>query len=161
MYVLKNFNSQDSTGSSLGTNNTLHTSPAALMADSITILSTSWDDAASLIRTSWGPPAGDTTVNAAMLEGIVESIPGGDYSGGVENFLRLLENWDHRTLTYNGSIVVLFDSQYATNHWKQVGNYYYMPKRNWAFDLNFTNRAGLPALTPSLKTMTRKTWATQ
>jgi hypothetical protein len=161
MYVLKNFNSQDSTGSSLGANNTRHTSPAALMADSITILSTSWDDANSFNKTSWGPPAGDTTVNAAMLEGIVESIPGGDYSGGVENFLRLLENWDQRTLTYNGSIVVLFDSQYATNHWKQVGNYYYMPKRNWAFDLNFTNRAGLPPLTPSLKTMTRKTWATQ
>src|ERR1035437_2782584 len=39
MYVKGNYNSQDSTGSALGTNNTTHTYPAALMADSITVLS--------------------------------------------------------------------------------------------------------------------------
>ena len=84
-----------------------------------------------------------------MFEGIVESNPNisGNYSGGVENFLRLLENWGG-TLTYNGSIVVMFPSIYATNYWQPTGNYYNAPTRHWAFDNNFTNLAGLPPLTP-------------
>ena len=34
-----------------------------------------------------------------MLEGIVQSNPtiSGNYSGGVENFLRLLESWGNKT----------------------------------------------------------------
>ena len=58
------------------------------MADSITILSANWNDG----TTSKMPTASTTTVNAAMLEGIVRST-NSNYSGGVENFLRLLENW--------------------------------------------------------------------
>jgi hypothetical protein len=159
MYVQGNYNSQDSTGPASGTN-TLHTYPAALMADSITILSTSWNDSDN----SKKPGAGSTTVNAAMLEGIVASDPtiSGDYSGGVENFMRLLENWGGGTvLTYNGSIVVLFYSQVATNHWKPTGNYYNAPSRNWAFDMNFTQSAKLPPLTPSIKAMIRGQWTPQ
>ena len=76
-----------------------------------------------------------------MFEGIVQSNPtiSGNYSGGVENFLRLLESWSSKTLTYNGSIVVMFPSIYATNSWEPTGNYYNPPTRNWAFDANFTN----------------------
>jgi hypothetical protein len=94
-----------------------------------------------------------------MLEGIVQSDPtiSGDYSGGVENFIRLLENWGG-TLTYNGSIAVLFYSQYATNHWRPTGNYYNAPTRNWSFDLNFKLAAKLPPLTPSIKAMIRGQW---
>jgi len=120
MYVRGNYNSQTPAGSSLGLNSTTYTYPAALMADAITILSTTWNDTV----TTNNPAPGDTTVNAAMLEGIVpsdKSIPG-DYSGGVENFLRLLENWNGHVLTYNGSIVVMFPSQYATSHWQNTGN---------------------------------------
>jgi len=158
MYVQGNYNSQDSSGSALGTTNTLHTYPAALMADAITVLSTSWND--STITKL--PSPGNTTVNAAMLEGIVASDPtiSGDYSGGVENFMRLLENWGGK-LTYNGSIVVLFYSQVATNHWKPTNNYYNAPQRNWAFDLNFTQSAKLPPLTPSIKAMIRGQWTPQ
>jgi hypothetical protein len=160
MYVQGDYNSQDSSGSALGAN-TLHTLPAALMADSITILSDSWNDS---ITTTLPTPT-STIVNAAMLEGIVASNPNisGNYSGGVENFLRLLENWNNSTttLTYNGSIVVLFYSQYATNTWLQTGNYYNPPKRTWAFDLNFTQSAKLPPLTPSIKAMIRGQWTPQ
>ena len=73
----------------------------------------------------------------------------------MENFIRLLEDWGigvsggKQTLTYNGSIVVLFYSQYATNHWN-YGNYYTAANRNWAFDMNFTNAAKLPPLTPKV-----------
>ena len=82
----------------------------------------------------------------------------GDYSGGVENFLRLLENWGSSTLTYNGSIVVLFYSQYGTNAWRQTGNYYTAATRHWAFDLNFQNSAKLPPLTPQMKALIRGNW---
>ena len=96
-----------------------------------------------------------------MLEGIVASNPNisGNYSGGVENFMRLLENWSSGpVLTYNGSIVVLFYSQYATNSWQPTGNYYNAPTRNWAFDLNFRTASKLPPLTPNTKAMIRGNW---
>ncbi len=157
MYVLGNYNSQLASGAlSLG-NTTSNTYPAALMADSVTILSTIWND----IVTTKMPPPGSTIVNAAMLEGIVQSDPtiNQDYSGGVENFMRLLENWNSSTvLTYNGSIVVLFYSQYATNHWHQTGNYYNPPTRRWAFDMNFKFADKLPPLTPQIKALIRGNW---
>lgn len=157
MYVLGNYNSQDGSGSALGTNNTLHTLPAGLMADSITILSGSWNDSQQGKR----PAPSSTTVNAACLEGIVQTDKSisGDYSGGVENFLRLLENWGGSTLTYNGSIVVMFPSIYATGHWQQTGNYYDAPTRNWAFDANFLKgRNYLPPMTPSAQGIIRRQW---
>jgi len=155
VYVWGNYNSKTSAGSSLGLNSTTYTLPAALMADSVTVLSTSWSDS----NTNRLPSPGNTTVNAAMLEGIVQSDPtiSGDYSGGLENFMRLLESWGG-TLTYNGSIVVLFYSQYATNHWRPTGNYYNAPTRKWAFDTNFKQASKLPPLTPSLKAMIRGQW---
>ena len=83
---------------------------------------------------------------------------GSNYSGGVENFLRLLESWSGSIqLTYNGSIVVMFPSQYATSPWN--GGYYGVPKRSWAFDLNYRDQSGLPPLTPQVKAVVRATWA--
>ena len=148
LYVWGNYNIQQTSGGpqSIGTTNTAYTYPAALMADAITVLSSSWNDS----TTSKLPPANSTTVNAAMLEGIVQSN-GTNYSGGVENFMRLLEDWTSgggQSLWYNGSIVVMFPSQYATNSWLPAGNYYNAPYRHWAFDLNFQSASGLPPLTP-------------
>jgi hypothetical protein len=171
IYVLGNYNSQNNGVSALGlwsTNGTtvatVNTLPAALMGDSVTILSTNWSDSV----TNKMPLPGNTTVNAAMLEGIVASNPNisGNYSGGVENFLRLLENWQNdpsnsgiqQTLTYNGSIVVLFYSQFATNSWQPTGNYYNPPTRNWAFDLNFKSASKLPPMTPASRAMIRGNW---
>ena len=80
------------------------------------------------------------------------------YSGGVENFLRMLENWSGQTLYYNGSIVVMFPSQYATNCWQQTGYYYSAPNRSWAFDTNFFIGDNLPPLTPRSYGVIRATW---
>lgn len=162
MYVWKDYNCQDTSGSSLTTSVTTHTYPASLMADAITILSDSWVDYNSSAATLKSPTAGTTTVNAAMLEGIVQTDPtiSGDYSGGAENFLRLLEGWSGTTLTYNGSIVVLFNSQYATNHWRNPGNYYSVPTRNWSFDTNFNYAVKLPPLMPDIRAMIRGSWST-
>jgi hypothetical protein len=161
MYVMGNYNVQwDATHQLLDTNSTVYTRPAALMADAITILSAGWNDAITTLKPN---SATDTTVNAAMLEGIVPSnqsvdgisLPGGSgggtyngYSGGVENFLRLLEDWGGQTLTFNGSIVAMFPSQYATNYWN--GDYYGVPTRHWAFDTNFRVIGKLPPLTPQV-----------
>jgi hypothetical protein len=134
------------------TNNTV---PAAIMGDAITILSTNWNDNYNSSTNVTSRTPATTTINAACLEGIVptqaDSSGTWHYSGGVENFLRLLENWGSSyPLNYNGSIVVMFNSQYATNYWN--GNVYGVPTRNWGFDLNFNNPSKIPtSMVPSAK----------
>jgi hypothetical protein len=151
LYVKGNYNVQtasSSAGASVGTTNTAYTYPASLMGDAITILSGNWNDGNNTSTNLATRVPSTTTVNAATLEGIVQST-NSNYSGGVENFLRMEENWSGVTLQYNGSIVVMFASQYATNFWPGTGgNYYNAPIRKWAFDLNFTDPANLPPLTP-------------
>ena len=133
------------------------------MGDAITILSTTWNDSYNSRTSLNSRNAGDTTVNAATLEGIVPSVTVNGvkhYSGGVENFLRLLENWSGNTLTYNGSIVVMFDSRYATNYWQNPGNYYDVPTRNWGFDANYSQGQNkLPPIFPQVKALIRQDWS--
>lgn len=154
LYVYGDYNKQiDSTHVTSGTNTT-YSYPAALMGDAITVLSANWSDSynSSTPLPSRVPVA--TTINAAMLEGIVPSTNINGtlyYSGGVENFMRLAENWNPGTpyaLTYNGSIVVMFPSIYATNYWNNAA--YTIPTRNWGFDYNFLQQTKLPPLTPTV-----------
>jgi hypothetical protein len=149
LYIYGNYNVSNNLGSDLGKSTTIHTYPAAVLADAVTILSPSWNDA---ISDRFPAVNIDSTVNAAVLEGIVPSNTNivGSYSGGIENSLRYVEDWSGNTNTYNGSIVVMFPSIYATNYYKSGGNYYNPPSRNWSFDLNFRTASGLPPLTPSV-----------
>jgi len=173
LYTLGDYNIKtNSSGStSQTTTNTAWTWPAALMGDAITILSGSWDDGYSLSNTAvssgtlGGRNATTTTVNAAMLEGIVPSITvasgtyaGKHYSGGLENFLRMLESWSGDSLWYNGSIVVMFPSIYATNFWIGPGTYYNPPTRKWGFDSNFKSPTGMPPAAPQAKAIIRGNW---
>jgi len=156
MYVLGNYNQTNS--ANLGTANTSTTLPASLVGDAVTILSTNWTDANSKNPVS-ARLAKPTTVNAAFLAGVVETA-NGNYSGGMENFPRFLETWGlANPLTYNGSMVRMFPSLYATNIWG-LGNVYSPPKRDWAYDLNFNDPAKLPPLTPSLLKIFRNAWTT-
>jgi hypothetical protein len=78
----------------------------------------------------------------------------------MENFPRFLEQWGQaNTITYNGSMVKMFPSQYATNMWGKA-NVYNPPKRNWAYDINFDDPMKLPPVTPSLQSVTRGLWTT-
>ena len=153
LYVQGHFNAP---AGAVGTSNTSATLPASLIGDSINVLSTSWNDAnggsgiASRV-------ANDTTVNAAFLAGIVPSN-GTDYSGGVENFPRFLEDWGGKTFTYNGSMVVMFKSKQATAPWGS-GDVYSPPARKWAFDLNFMDASKLPPGTPAVRALVRGEWA--
>ena len=169
LYVIGNYNVETygAPAPTLGSHNVANTYPASFLADAITVLSANWPgdwtQGSYTSRTTVS-----NTVNAACLEGIVASTggqnnggdgPGAHYSGGIENFLRLLENWGGVNLTYNGSIIVMFPSVYATNYWQMPGNYYGVPARNWAFDTNFLTPSGLPPLTPNFRTVIRNTWA--
>jgi hypothetical protein len=158
IYVLGNYNvTTNGTNFSTTLGDTTNTSPAAFMGDAVTILSSAWSDANNSGTAIGSRNAVNTTINAATLEGIVPSN-GSHYSGGVENFLRLLESWSGQTLTYNGSIVVLFPSQYATGFWPGTGTVYNPPTRDWGFDVNFNNASLLPPLTPKIKGTIRGSW---
>ena len=166
LYTLGNYNVRTNTGGSLSVNttNTAWTWPAALMGDAVTILSSNWSDSYNS-GTSLGSRAPvATTVNAALLEGIVISTKVGSakhYSGGLENFLRMLEDWSsggQKPLWYNGSIVVMFPSIYATNFWIGPGTYYNPPTRNWGFDSNFKTPGGMPPCAPQAKAIIRGNW---
>jgi hypothetical protein len=160
LYVKGNYNLNNG-DTTVGQTNTINTAPAALIGDAITVLSTSWQDSYASSSSLGSRTPGNTTVNAAVISGIVESVKVGGvahYSGGVENFLRLLENWPGNTLTYNGSMVAMFGSRYATNFWQPTGNYYNAPTRRWAFDMNFLNSDRLPPITPQVKKLVRQKW---
>ena len=118
---------------------------------------TAWSDANAGSSLS-SRIAANTTVNSAFLAGIVASN-GSYYSGGVENFPRFLEDWSNRTFTYNGSMVVMYPSKYATGFWGGNNNTYSPPNRNWAFDLNFMDATKLPPGTPQVSAMVRAGWA--
>jgi hypothetical protein len=158
LYVQGNFNAPTTT---IASTNTSTTAPASLLGDSITVLSGNWSDANSSKGLSQRL-ALDTTVNAAFLAGIVQttnSVGTKHYSGGVENFPRFLEDWTGKALTYNGSMVVMFPSKYATNWWIDPGTYYNPPNRDWAFDLNFLNVNRLPPGTPQVRKIIRSQWS--
>jgi hypothetical protein len=154
LYVMGNLNAPDLTP---GSTNTSQTKPASLVSDAITILSPNWNDGWTAATPLSSRVAADTTVNAAFLSGIVPSAQQ-HYSGGVENFPRFLENWSGRTMTYNGSMVVMFASRQATNFWSSPGAYYNPPTRKWAFDMNFLNPEKLPPNTPTVRVFRRKGW---
>ena len=157
LYVKGHFNAPDTT---VGSTNTANTQPASLVGDAITVLSSSWSDAYGNNALSSRTPA-NTTVNAAFLAGIVQptnTVGTLHYSGGVENFPRFLENWSGYSFTYNGSMVVMYPSQFATNYWVQTGTYYNAPGRKWAFDINFLDYRRLPPATPMVRKLIRGQW---
>ncbi|MGA2656255.1 MAG: hypothetical protein ABSH34_01930 [Verrucomicrobiota bacterium] len=158
LYVKGNFNAPDTTAGSTNTSNTL---PASFACDAITVLSPNWNDSWTSGTGLGSRNAVSTSVNAGVIAGIVPSVTVGGvrhYSGGVENFFRLLENWSGCTLTYNGSIVAMYASRNATNFWINTGTYYNAPTRKWAFDVNFLTQNRLPPCTPQVRKLQRVSW---
>jgi len=107
--------------------------PCAVIGDAINILSNAWLDSNSTAGLS-SRVASNTTVNAAIVSGIVPSV-NNYYSGGAENFPRFLETWSGKTLTYYGSMVELYQSKQSIGHWGSA-NVYNPPNRHWYFDTN-------------------------
>jgi hypothetical protein len=139
---------------------------AAIIADAVTILSSGYTDK-STILSPYNANSGsrDATGNIYLRTSIAagknmlfrhDDVSGTNASnfgsdGGVHNFLRLLEDWGSRTSYFQGSLVSLYYSQYATGVFKNTGDYsvYLQPgTRNAIFDSNLSQASGLPPGTP-------------
>jgi hypothetical protein len=117
--------------------------PAAIIADAVTILSNAWasgGDARSSGALS-ARVASNTTVNAAIVAGIVPSSSAG-YSGGGENFIRLLEDWTGKSLCYYGSLVELYKSAQAIGRWNGDAVTVYVPPTTNKFYYDDTTFSG-------------------
>jgi Tfp pilus assembly protein PilX len=139
--------------------------PAAVMADTINVLSNRWslDDLTSINNVNiLGRTATETTINAAFLAGI--DITGGvnrggqdlndNTGGGLNNYPRFHEEWTAIPFNYLGSLVSLsapkkVNGIFCGSEADNPGcNIYNPPTRNWSYDLKFNNAANLPPLTP-------------
>ena len=168
LYVQGNYNTTlngTNFATGLGATTNGSTVPAALLSDALTILSPSWSDANSALGTGSRVPS-SMTLNAAIVTGNVPSTGTGNtqFSGGVHNLPRLLENWTGYTLTLNTSIVVLYASQIATNQWQLPFNtsstgYYNPPTRNWGFDTTYYSPNKQPPGVPCALVPIRFNWS--
>ena len=151
-----------------GDYNSVNKKPAAILADSINVLSNSspLDDSASCAvynkiydatdcTTTTDVTAratSDTTINAAFLAGVdITGTTAGDNSGGLNNYPRLHENWSGSIFTYRGSMVSLGVPRRVEGAFGNVGttwNIYFAPSRNWDYDTDFNQAQNLPPLTP-------------
>jgi hypothetical protein len=135
---------------------------AAVLGDTVTLLSDSWSDTASFKSPASvaGRPAATSYYRVAIASGKNINFPQPGFAGvpqdfgtdgGVHNFLRYLENWGGQTLNYEGSMVSLFYSQYATGVFKCCGTVYSPPTRAYAFDTDFLDLSKLPPGTPKFR----------
>ena len=162
LYVIGNYNAPNPAST-----NTSAALPAALMSDALTVLSSNWEDANSFDNYDQNEPAFDattTTLNAAILTGIVPSTGSGhtEFSGGVHNLVRLLEDWSGNFLWLNTSIISLYDSTKATNQFRgpwDSDSYYAPPTREFSFDTNFLNPDKRPPGVPAALLPIRFNWA--
>jgi hypothetical protein len=151
VYIQGNYNTG---GSNPPSNSGTYTDPdvtgytrkaAAVVGDAINILSTGWNDGNSNKPIQDRKSSANTTINAALVGGIIPSS-GGNYSGGGENFIRFLEDWSSKTFCYYGSMVELYSSQQATGVWNGNGTVYVSPQTNrWYYDdATFSGVSGPP-----------------
>jgi hypothetical protein len=140
---------------------------AAVIADSVTLLSNNWSDTNSMLNplNLGNRNAATTYYRLAIAGGKNINFPqpagtGQDFGtdGGVHNFLRYLETWGGATLNYRGSLVSLYYSQYATGTFKCCNLVYSPPNRNYYFDTAFLDPAKLPPGTPMLQDVVNLTY---
>ena len=173
VYVYGDYNSgsADPFFTSGGTNISTPHSAAAIIADSVTLLSnppannnapttnTGWTDLLSLSNPGLITNRKGNTSYYRMAIAAGKSVPfpqpswgGQDFGtdGGMHNFLRYLEDRgaNGATVNYSGSMVSMYYSQYDTGNFKCCNAVYGAPTRNYFFDTMFLNPANLPPGTP-------------
>jgi hypothetical protein len=106
-----------------------------------------------------------TAVNAAFLSSVMEScnnlgfnracVGPARYSGGLNNYYRLLEDWSTNTeyFNYYGSFVSVGRPLESSGQWiagqGSPAGYANVPQRNFNFDTKFNSFSLLPPLSPS------------
>jgi len=142
VYIQGDFNKHTSTDVTLD-----KWKPCAVISDAITLLSNSWADSKSNWKYSTVNPslempvASNTQYNMVLVTGNVPTKVG-QYSGGLENFPRFLENWGGKTVDISGGFIQLFRSQFSTGLWN--GTYYSAPTRDWKSESRFNDLNDLP-----------------
>lgn len=126
--------------------------PAAVIADSVTILSNAWGDdhVRNSKKNKGNRDASHTEMSAAILTGQLPTVVGGDISMGVHNFPRFLEDWGGKRFLYRGSLVAMFESESgngSTNGWS---SWYAPPQRMWGFNEIF-GKGYFPPGTPRVR----------
>lgn len=165
VYIQGNYNT---TEISSGVNN-----PCAILGDAVTVLSEGWNDtnADKILDDRLASMPSDTSttgnkvmkVNSAILTGNTpstadENLPmdkiNRTNSGGVQNLVRMLEDWDYGAvdLEIKGSLVQLFESEYMTGVFRdyeyESNRTYYQPQtRTLEFDQQLASNP--PSWTPS------------
>jgi hypothetical protein len=143
---------------------------AAVIADSVTLLSNAWTDLNDMSNTlNLGARvptntyyrlaiAGGKNINFPQPNNCAAACNDFGTDGGVHNFLRYLENWGGVTLSYRGSLVSLYYSQYNTGTFKCCNLVYGAPNRNYYFDTAFLDPTKLPPGTPMLQDVVNLTY---
>jgi hypothetical protein len=145
--------------------------PAAIMADTINVLSSNWSgrtdsgwtgstgcrndcQSRKSLNSPAERPAATTYVNAAFLSFVPNTV-GSNYNGGLENYPRFHEKWSGLNLVYRGSFVSLGQPSRANGSWCGTGgssssgcNIYDPPGRQWNYDPDFQELVNLPPITP-------------
>jgi hypothetical protein len=146
---------------------------ASLIGDTITVLSNSCQD--SERKLNCGILAGQnaatpTTVNAAFLSYTDRSTGNStgtsplptpqSYSGGLNNYMRMVEDWSGQNFNYSGSFVSLGSPQEFSGAYQAGGGagYYNVPNRNFNYETNFDAFARLPPLTPKVIYLQQETF---
>jgi hypothetical protein len=133
---------------------------SSILADAVTMLSNQWADINSfrLPYSQANRVASNTFYRTAIVAGKGIGFPwiagtttdtGSD--GGVHNFLRYIESWTGRTLSYRGSMASMFYNRQAVGYFKCCATVYDAPVRAYAFDTNFLTPALLPPRTPMFR----------
>ncbi len=136
--------------------------PAALMGDTLWLLSNSWADSDSALTDAYDRDGNATTVYAAVLSGIrrtgnANGTAGQDKGedsngGGLINVFRFNE-WFRTSggtpdFTYVGSIVSLGPPRRSNSTWGPF-TYYSAPNRLWSYETRFNDPDQLPPMTPT------------
>jgi hypothetical protein len=90
------------------------------------------------------------------------------YSGGLNNYMRMVEDWTGQNFNYTGSFVSLgapqeYSGRYrpgSSNNTSFVpdGSYYDVPIRNFNYDTDFNAFDKLPPLTPKVIYLQQETF---
>lgn len=151
--------------------------PAAIISDSVTLLSNNWRDAVGFTSpyTLAGRVASNTQYRVAVFTGRTrdglfaganDTVKWGTIGtsgtvgpeqddvrlyGGVHNFLRYIENWGSLKLSYCGSIIDGWDSYQANGVFKCCATVYSPPTRDYTYNTAFQSVDRLPPGTPNLQ----------
>ena len=142
-----------------GDYNTVEKAPAAIVGDSVNVLSQNWEASGNDLKSAQARStrlAGDTTINAAFIAGVDRQLPGIP-NGGVNNYPRFHEDWamTGRRLRYRGSMVSLGVPSHVSGPFcgsdyggGAICDIYGPPVRDWDYDADFEDVTFLPPLTP-------------